>query len=153
VFAALDSHSERLIQEALDRYCASQGGGVTRIVIAHRLSTIVNADTIAFIKDGRVFESGTHEVIISWSNSFGSLLQELLKKSNGLYNQVCLIGCCFNYEYRCRCMDLASKQQLMGKQRVQISMKLKRWKEMLGPWGSLLLRLSACADLEIPLHR
>jgi ABC-type transport system involved in Fe-S cluster assembly fused permease/ATPase subunit len=64
LFAALDSHSEHLIQEALDRYCASQGGGVTRIVIAHRLSTIVNADTIAFIKDGQVFESGTHEVIV-----------------------------------------------------------------------------------------
>jgi ABC-type multidrug transport system ATPase subunit len=69
VLLALDTHSERMIQEALDRYCASQEGGVTRIVIAHRLSTIVNADIIAFIKDGQVLETGTHEVGWIWFQS------------------------------------------------------------------------------------
>jgi ABC-type transport system involved in Fe-S cluster assembly fused permease/ATPase subunit len=59
---ALDTYSERLIQEALDRYCESRAGSVTRIAIAHRLSTIVGADMIAFIKAGQVLESGTHEV-------------------------------------------------------------------------------------------
>jgi ABC-type transport system involved in Fe-S cluster assembly fused permease/ATPase subunit len=61
---ALDTYSELLIQGALDHYCESRASSVTRIVIAHRLSTIVGADKIAFVKDGQVLETGTHEV--SW---------------------------------------------------------------------------------------
>jgi ABC-type multidrug transport system fused ATPase/permease subunit len=59
---ALDTHSEELVQEALEQYCASEDGDMTRIVIAHRLSTVVGADMIAFIKDGQAMECGTHEV-------------------------------------------------------------------------------------------
>ena len=52
----LDSGSEKLVYEALDRLMA----GKTVITIAHRLSTIRSADVIFVIKDGRLVEQGTH---------------------------------------------------------------------------------------------
>ncbi|HLF64191.1 MAG TPA: ABC transporter ATP-binding protein [Saprospiraceae bacterium] len=54
--AALDSESERLVQEALERVME----GRTSVVIAHRLSTIQHADVIYVLKEGEIVESGTH---------------------------------------------------------------------------------------------
>ncbi len=54
--SSLDSESERLVQEALDKLMI----GRTSVVIAHRLSTIRNADKIIVIENGTVRESGTH---------------------------------------------------------------------------------------------
>ncbi len=54
--AALDSESERIVMDAMDKLMA----GRTVITIAHRLSTIFNADKIFVIKDGSVVEQGTH---------------------------------------------------------------------------------------------
>ena len=54
--SSLDSESERLVQEALDKLMV----GRTSVVIAHRLSTIRNADKIIVIENGTVRESGTH---------------------------------------------------------------------------------------------
>lgn len=59
--SALDSESEKVVQEALDR--AREGR--TSIVIAHRLSTVKNANKIVVIKDGKVYESGTHNELLS----------------------------------------------------------------------------------------
>lgn len=59
--SALDSHSEGLVQAALDT--ASQGR--TTIVIAHRLSTIAKADNIVVMSQGRIVEQGTHHELIS----------------------------------------------------------------------------------------
>ncbi|MCB0801928.1 MAG: ATP-binding cassette domain-containing protein [Flavobacteriales bacterium] len=67
--SSLDSKSEQLVQDALDKLMA----GRTSIVIAHRLSTIQKADQILVLKDGQVVETGTHEEL----NQTGGLYQEL----------------------------------------------------------------------------
>jgi len=58
--ASLDSQSERVVQEALNRLME----GRTTLVIAHRLSTIVDADQIVFIENGRITGKGTHEELV-----------------------------------------------------------------------------------------
>ena len=52
----LDTESERLVQEAIDRLMAAR----TVLVIAHRLSTVEHADSIVVIESGRIVESGRH---------------------------------------------------------------------------------------------
>ena len=64
--SALDTHSESVVQDAIDKLMASRDQ--TCIVIAHRLSTIKSADKIAFISNGKVFEEGTHDELISMPN-------------------------------------------------------------------------------------
>ncbi|WCJ34505.1 ABC transporter B family member 1 [Euphorbia peplus] len=59
--SALDSESEKLVQEALDRFMI----GRTTLVIAHRLSTIRKADLVAVLQQGSVTEIGTHDELIS----------------------------------------------------------------------------------------
>jgi ATP-binding cassette, subfamily B (MDR/TAP), member 1 len=61
--SALDTHSEAIVQEAIDKLMASRDH--TCIVIAHRLSTIKSADKIAFIANGKVLEQGTHDDLIN----------------------------------------------------------------------------------------
>lgn len=68
--SSLDSESERVVQEALDKLMV----GRTSFVIAHRLSTIRKADKIVVIDNGYVKEIGTH--------------QELINKEEGLYRNL-----------------------------------------------------------------
>jgi subfamily B ATP-binding cassette protein MsbA len=68
--AALDTESEKVVMEALERLMK----GRTAIAIAHRLSTIRDADKIVVFKDGVVAEEGPHE--------------ELLKRKNGVYAEL-----------------------------------------------------------------
>jgi ABC-type multidrug transport system fused ATPase/permease subunit len=67
--AALDTESERLVVEALERLMK----GRTVIAIAHRLSTIRDAGKIVVIKDGVVAEEGTHDALMSRGGPYAEL--------------------------------------------------------------------------------
>jgi subfamily B ATP-binding cassette protein MsbA len=67
--SSLDSESEGLVQEALERLMQNR----TSIVIAHRLSTIQNADRIAVLDDGRLVELGAHAELIELGGLYARL--------------------------------------------------------------------------------
>jgi subfamily B ATP-binding cassette protein MsbA len=67
--SALDSHSERLIEAALDRLLP----GRTTLIIAHRLSTIRRADKILYVDGGRILEAGTHDELLARGGHYASL--------------------------------------------------------------------------------
>ncbi|MES2678502.1 MAG: ABC transporter ATP-binding protein [Bacteroidota bacterium] len=71
--SSLDSESESLVQEALDKLMV----GRTSIVIAHRLATIRNADKIVVLQDGRVQETGTHQQLILNDKGFYHKLNKM----------------------------------------------------------------------------
>jgi ABC-type multidrug transport system fused ATPase/permease subunit len=68
--SSLDSESERLVQDALEKLMK----GRTSVVIAHRLSTVRKADRILVLDQGKLVEQGTHE--------------ELLKVDDGIYRNL-----------------------------------------------------------------
>jgi ABC-type multidrug transport system fused ATPase/permease subunit len=68
--SSLDSESERLVQEALEKLME----GRTSVVIAHRLATVRKADRIIVLNEGRIVEQGTHN--------------ELLMNGDGLYKSL-----------------------------------------------------------------
>jgi ATP-binding cassette, subfamily B, bacterial len=67
--SAVDTKSERLIQQALDQLRANR----TCLVIAHRLSTIKNAHQIYVMKQGLVLAHGTHEELLKTSEFYAEL--------------------------------------------------------------------------------
>jgi ATP-binding cassette subfamily B protein/subfamily B ATP-binding cassette protein MsbA len=67
--ASLDTESERIVQDALDRLMSSR----TTIAIAHRLSTIKNADEIIVMHEGQVVERGRHEELIALDGYYKKL--------------------------------------------------------------------------------
>jgi ABC-type multidrug transport system fused ATPase/permease subunit len=67
--ASVDTATERLIQEALERLMANR----TSFVIAHRLSTIRNADRILVLRQGQIVERGTHEELLELNGLYAKL--------------------------------------------------------------------------------
>jgi len=68
--SSLDTESERLVQEALDKLMKNR----TSVIIAHRLSTIQHADEIIVLQKGEIVERGTHADLL---------------KINGIYKKLC----------------------------------------------------------------
>jgi ATP-binding cassette, subfamily B, heavy metal transporter len=67
--SALDSHTEKEIQDALDRVSKNR----TTLVIAHRLSTIVGADEIIVLNEGAIAERGTHYELLAKGGLYASM--------------------------------------------------------------------------------
>ena len=67
--ASVDTATEKLIQEALERLMAHR----TSFVIAHRLSTIRNADQILVMRHGEIVERGTHEELLEQNGLYAKL--------------------------------------------------------------------------------
>jgi len=64
--ASIDSSTEKLIQNALDKLSKNR----TTIVIAHRLSTIVKADMILLLEEGKIKEQGTHKSLLELNGEY-----------------------------------------------------------------------------------
>ncbi len=69
--SSLDTHSESLIQEAMDNLTKDR----TTIVIAHRLSTVEHADNIIVLDHGRIIESGGHQALLAQNGAYAALHQ------------------------------------------------------------------------------
>ncbi len=67
--SALDSHTEKEIQDALERVARDR----TSLVIAHRLSTVVQADNIIVLDQGKIVEQGTHLELLAKGGLYASL--------------------------------------------------------------------------------
>lgn len=67
--SSLDSHSERIIQDAIREISKGQ----TSLVIAHRLSTVVDADVIVVMQHGQIVEQGTHESLLKLDQVYAKL--------------------------------------------------------------------------------
>jgi ATP-binding cassette subfamily B protein len=78
--SALDTHSERLIQAAIEALMHNR----TTIAIAHRLSTILKADQILVVEGGRIVERGTHAQLLARGGLYARLYEEQFKDADGL---------------------------------------------------------------------
>ena len=78
--SALDTHSERLIQAALDPLMRDR----TTLAIAHRLSTILAADIILVVERGRIVARGTHDQLLARGGPYARLYREQFAASRGV---------------------------------------------------------------------
>ncbi|BCJ88431.1 ABC transporter ATP-binding protein [Effusibacillus dendaii] len=78
--SALDSHSEALVQSALEQLMKSR----TSLVIAHRLSTILAADNILVLDKGHLVEQGTHAELLNRNGLYASLYHQQFAANNRL---------------------------------------------------------------------
>jgi len=69
--SSLDSESEKLVQQALEKLMKNR----TSLVIAHRLSTIQKADLILVISEGQIIEKGTHNELIGKNGTYSKLIK------------------------------------------------------------------------------
>ena len=76
--AALDSHNEELVQQALQQLMF----GRTTVVIAHRLSTIIDADRIYYMESGSIVEAGTHYELMASQGKYRTMVETTFLKED-----------------------------------------------------------------------
>jgi len=84
--SALDSHTERDIQNSLEKVSESR----TTIVIAHRLSTVISADEILVLEQGEIIERGTHELLMEKQGAYFEMWQKQLEATEAMQKLVAL---------------------------------------------------------------
>ena len=79
--SSLDSKSERLVQDAIEKLLP----GRTVFVIAHRLSTVRRADRIVVLVDGSIAEDGTHEELLARNGEYNRMYMiQALEERDGV---------------------------------------------------------------------
>src|SRR5258708_8213077 len=78
--AALDSESEKAVQEAIEHLCQNR----TTIVIAHRLHTIMHADAILVVEGGEIVERGQHDDLLRRGGRYSSFFRLQHRDTNPL---------------------------------------------------------------------
>lgn len=76
--AALDSHNEEIVQQALKVLMY----GRTTVVIAHRLSTIRDADRIYYMESGSIVEEGSHHELMKLDGKYRAMVETTFKQEN-----------------------------------------------------------------------
>ena len=74
--SSLDTESERLIEDALERLLV----GRTTLIIAHRLSTVRRADRLVVLDHGRIVEEGTHSALLAEGGLYARLYQQQFRE-------------------------------------------------------------------------
>jgi ATP-binding cassette, subfamily B, bacterial MsbA len=82
--AALDSESEKQVQEAIEHLCQNR----TTIVIAHRLHTIMHADTILVVEAGEIVERGKHDDLLRRGGRYASFFRLQQRETPALVERV-----------------------------------------------------------------
>jgi subfamily B ATP-binding cassette protein MsbA len=77
--SSLDTESERLIEDALERLLK----GRTTLIIAHRLSTVLRANRLLVLDHGRIVEQGTHQQLLAAGGLYARLYQHQFRPEEG----------------------------------------------------------------------
>jgi len=91
--SSLDSESEKLVQEAIER--AAGEGKRTVIAVAHRLATIQKADVIFVMGSGRVLEKGDHQGLLRRRGVYWQMVSEMFGSVGARANEFVVSGAGF----------------------------------------------------------
>jgi ATP-binding cassette subfamily B protein len=74
--SAVDTHTEMVIQEALEKLVADR----TTFIVAHRLSTVTRADLVLVLDHGKIIERGTHQSLLQLGGKYAELYKQFTRE-------------------------------------------------------------------------
>jgi ATP-binding cassette subfamily B protein len=74
--SAVDTHTEMVIQEALEKLVADR----TTFIVAHRLSTVTRADLVLVLDHGKIIERGTHHSLLQLAGKYAELYKQFTRE-------------------------------------------------------------------------
>jgi len=74
--SAVDTHTEMVIQDALERLVAHR----TTFIVAHRLSTVIHADMVLVLDHGHIIERGTHQTLLALNGKYAELYKQFTRE-------------------------------------------------------------------------